>query len=144
MASAELKPQIAQIRADYDRDSDPETYAVIGAAMEVHRTLGPGFLEAVYQEALEAEFLERGIPYLREHVLPINYKGKRLRTSYQADFICAESIIVELKAVKALDSVHEAQVINYLKATGIEKALLLNFATRSLQYKRSINQTKSA
>lgn len=138
------EPQIAQIRADYETGRDPESYAVIGAAMEVHRALGPGFLEAVYQDALEIELLNRDIKFTREKVLPVTYKGRPLRTSYKADFVCFGSLIIELKAVSHLDSTHEAQVINYLKATGLEKGLLFNFKARSLQYKRFVHQTQSA
>ena len=138
------KPQIAQTCADYETGKDPESYAVIGAAMEVHRTLGPGFLEAVYQDALEIELHQREIEFHREKVLPVTYKGSALRTAYKADFVCFDSMIIELKAVNHLDSTHEAQVINYLKATGLEKGLLLNFKARSLQYKRFVNQHQSA
>ena len=106
---------------------DPMTYAIIGAAMEVHGELGCGFLEAVYQEVLAIEFLSREIPYRRDVELPISYKRQRLTTTYRADFICYENVVVELKALKRLGGVEEAQIINYLKATGIRTGLLLNF-----------------
>lgn len=116
---------------------DPKTYAIIGAAaMEVHRQLGCGFLEAVYQEALAFEFEQRQIPCQREVELAIFYKGQRLNTSYRADFICYDSVVVELKALAKLGGVEEAQIINYLKATGLEIGMLLNFGATSLEYKR--------
>ncbi|UFS68650.1 GxxExxY protein [Geomonas sp. RF6] len=117
---------------------DQETYAIIGAAMEVHRVLGHGFLEAVYQEALAHELTSRGIPFCREVELPVFYKDIRLGTSYKADFICYESIIVELKALEMLTGKDHGQVINYLKATRSKRALLLNFGARSLEHDRFV------
>jgi GxxExxY protein len=115
---------------------DPRTFAIIGAAMEVHRQLGCGFLEAVYQEAFAIELTMRDIPYQREVDLPIFYKNRKLKTSYRADFICYETVIVELKALSKLGKVDEAQIINYLKSTGSPVGVLLNFGSASLEYRR--------
>ena len=104
-----------------------QSYAINGAAMNVYNALGHGFLEAVYQEALEIEFIKRGIPYEREKELKIFYEGKELRQTYKADFVCYGDIIVELKAVAHLDDSHRSQVFNYLKATGFKLGLLYNF-----------------
>jgi GxxExxY protein len=117
---------------------DPRTYAIIGAAMEVHPELGCGFLEAVYQEALAMELTNRKVPFRSEVELPIAYKANRLSTSYRADFVCFDSVIVELKALAALTGVEEAQVLDYLKATGLKIGLLLNFGTETLQYRRFV------
>ena len=121
-------------------DRDPETFAIIGAAMEVHGMLGNGFLEAVYQDALECEFAMRGIPFHREYDIPVLYKGHKLSSPYRADFVCFGAIIVELKAIKKLAEIEDAQVLHYLKATGFKRALLLNFATTRLEYKRLVNR----
>ncbi len=119
-------------------ERDPQTYAIIGAAMEVHRVLGPGFLERVYQDALEIEFRERGIPYRREAELTIDYKTHRLPSRYRADFLCYEQVIVETKAQAALGGADEAQAINYLTVTRKRISLLFNFSTPSLQWQRII------
>ncbi len=123
---------------------DPDTYLVIGAAMAVHGELGCGFLEAVYQEALERELRARRIPCEREKELPIYYRGERLNAFYKADFICFDSMILELKALKQLSGTEESQVMNYLKASGLHKALLLNFGAPRLQYKRFVFNLRSS
>jgi GxxExxY protein len=120
-------------------ERDPRTYAIIGAAMEVHRQLECGFLEPVFQEAMALEMTSRGIAYRPQVELPVFYKGTRLEAYYKADFVCDESVIVEVKALKALGGVEESQVINYLKATGLYVGLLLNFSATALQYKRLVS-----
>ena len=124
--------------SDTLRERDPRTYAIIGAAIEVHKQLGHGFLEPVYQEALAIEFEKRSIPFQREVKLAIHYKDQLLATKYCADFICFGSIVVELKALARMSGVEEAQVINYLKATRYQLGLLLNFGTRSLEHRRIV------
>lgn len=120
-------------------EHDPETYAINGCAMAVHSELGPGFLEAVYQEALAAEFTLNGVPFEREVQLPVFYRGIKLQTFYRADFICFGCIVVELKAMKTMTGVEESILINYLKATGMERGLLLNFGAPGLQIKRMVH-----
>ena len=115
-----------------------ETYKIIGAAMEVHKELGAGFLEPVYQEAFELELQKQNIPYEREKLLNIFYKGTKLKKHYSADFVCYDKIIVELKALSLLSSDNESQILNYLKTTSHKLGLLINFGTKSLQYKRLI------
>ena len=117
---------------------DPQTYALIGACMEVHRELGSGFLEAVYQDAVEIELKQRGIPYVREAPIRDYYKRSELASKYRADFHCYQSVVLELKAKSALTGQDSAQVINYLKATGVRRALLVNFGASSLQYDRLV------
>jgi GxxExxY protein len=117
---------------------DEETYAVIGAAMEVHKTLGHGFLEPVYQEAMAVELVGRGVPFLREVALEIQYKGHILACNYRADFICFEDVLVELKALERITSVERSQVINYLNATGFHRALIINFGAECLQFERFV------
>lgn len=122
---------------------DSETYAIIGAAMEVHRVLGNGFLEAVYQEALAIEFDQRKIPFIREPALDVGYKGHILSCQYRADFICYQHVIIEIKALKQLSTHEQSQAINYLKAAGIERALLINFGNTSLQHRRLVRTAKT-
>ena len=119
-----------------------ETYSIRGCLNAVYQELGSGFLEKVYQEALEIEFMDRGIPFKREVKLDISYKGRVLKQEYIADFVCFDKIIVELKAVSNLDEVHDAQVFNYLKATGYDLALLVNFGEKPLRIKRLFNFMK--
>jgi len=116
-----------------------EAYSIIGAAMEVHRELGSGFLESVYQETLAIELNKRNIPFIKEKKLSIIYKGIEISKFYVADFVCYEKIIIELKALTGIAPEHEAQVINYLKATNFRLGIILNFGAKSLQYKRIIN-----
>ena len=118
--------------------TDPRTFAIIGAAMEVHGELGCGFLEAVYQEALEAELRIRQIPFETHPCVRISYKGQALQKTYQPDLVCFDDVIVEIKALAKLSGTEQAQVINYLKATGHKTGLLINFGNRSLQHKRLI------
>lgn len=113
------------------------THAIIGAAIEVHKTLGPGFLESVYQTALAEEMSARGIPFEREKSLPVLYKGAQVGY-FQVDFSVDDKVIVELKAAKSLSQVDEAQVINYLRASGIRVGLVFNFGERSLAYRRFV------
>ncbi|MCP4165332.1 MAG: GxxExxY protein [Chloroflexi bacterium] len=123
---------------------DPQTYRIIGAAMVVHRELGPGFLEAVYHEALSIEFEIQSIPYIHEVELPIHYKGRRLKKIYRADFVCYDDIIVELKALSKIAGKEKSQVINYLKASNHDRGLLLNFGAASLEVERLANSRKKS
>jgi GxxExxY protein len=117
-----------------------EVYAVVGAAIEVHKQLGFGFLEAVYQEALEIEMRCRSLPFEAQKTLPILYKGQKLAKEYVADFVCFEQIIIELKAIQRLTEKEEAQLLNYLKATGCRVGLLINFGSKGkLEWKRFVN-----
>ncbi|MBI5538190.1 MAG: GxxExxY protein [Deltaproteobacteria bacterium] len=121
--------------------SDPQTYAVIGAAMEVHKELRCGFLERVYQEAMEVELGERRIPFAANVEVPIRYKSQALSCSYRADLVCFpldSPVLVELKAREWLGDRERAQVIHYLRATGIQRALLINFGTFELDCERYV------
>lgn len=113
-----------------------ESYDIIGAALEVHLQLGCGFTEPVYQEALAEELILRNIPFEREKVFTVTYKGKELSKDFRVDFVCFNQIIVELKAVSEFAEEHVAQVYNYLKVTGMQLGLLINFGKTSLEYKR--------
>ena len=106
--------------------------------MEVQKELGCGFLEAVYQEALGKEFATQGIPFEAQPVIDIKYKGEPLEKKYQPDYICYDEVIIEIKAISALTGLEEAQLINYLKATGLKVGLLMNFGSKSLEHKRLV------
>ena len=110
-----------------DLKFEDESYRIRGAVFEVYREMGCGFLESVYQECLEKEFGKQGIPFVAQRELILQYKGDRLEQTFKPDFICFEQILVEIKAVKELANEHRAQVHNYLKATGLELGLLVNF-----------------
>ena len=112
------------------------TNRILKACYTVHNELGCGFLEKVYQEALEVQLSEMGIPFEREKHLPITYHGKVLKCDYIADFVVDNKVIIELKAVTEMSPIFEAQTINYLRATGIKVGLLINFGIRQLQIKR--------
>jgi GxxExxY protein len=115
-----------------------EVFAIVGSAMEVHRELGPGFLEAVYQEALELELGYRNIPFESQRRLAINYKNDLLSQEYIADLVCYKTLIVELKASEKLTRRDKAQILHYLKATGIKVGVLLNFGCESLVWERFV------
>ena len=117
-------------------ERDPQTYAIIGAAMEVHRVLRSGLAEPLYQDALEVELADRAIPHVREALLRVVYKGRTLASSYRADFFCFDRVLVELKALSRLTPREDAQVINYLSITRLPVALLINFGAEQLQWQR--------
>jgi GxxExxY protein len=117
---------------------DPDTYEIIGAAMAVHTELGHGFLEAVYKAALRVEFDRRGIAAAAEAALPIVYRGQQLPVIYRVDFLTERNVLVEVKALNAIGPVEQAQAINYLKASGKTRALILNFGTSSLEHRRVV------
>jgi GxxExxY protein len=117
---------------------DPETYAILGAAMEVHRVLGEGFLENVYQEALAVELELRGIPFGSQQLYQVRYKERLLNATFKPDYVCYGNVLVEIKAQQSLVPRDEGQVINYLRVTGFERALLINFGERSLKFKRIV------
>ena len=116
-----------------------ESFKIIGAFMKVHRSLGAGFLEAVYEEALEKEFLIQNIPFKRQFKLELYYENEKLKKQYRADFVCYNTIILEIKAVSHIPDVFYAQLKNYLKCTKMELGMLINFGMSSLIYKRIVN-----
>ncbi len=116
-----------------------EVFRIIGAAMEVSNHLGCGFLEAVYQEALGIEFTERRIRHEAQKRIKISYKDTVLNKEYFADFLCEDRIIVEIKAIKAISGIEEAQLLNYLKATGLPLGLIVNFGSKKLEWRRYAN-----
>jgi GxxExxY protein len=117
------------------------TAKIIGCAMEVHRILGNGFQEVIYQRALEIEMLSQGLDFTREHEMKIYYKGVEIGTR-RVDFFVEDKVMVEMKALIALEDVHLAQAINYLEAYGLEVGLLINFGAQSLQFKRVMKPSK--
>ena len=119
-----------------------EAFEIIGAAMEVHKIVGCGFTEPLYQEAFEEELRLRNIPFEREKTYSFNYKGKVLSKTFRPDFICYDKVIVELKTVQEFTDEHYAQVYNYLKTTGMQLGLLINFGQKSLEYKRILPNSK--
>ncbi len=120
-------------------EQDPRTHAVIGAAMEVHRIVGPGHLEAVYQECLKIELKLRNIPFISQPRLEIFYKEQKLKKYYVPDFIVYNEVVVEIKAEQSLSKVDEAQLINSLIISHHNTGLLLNFGEESLRYRRFKN-----
>lgn len=121
-----------------------EVYQIIGAAMEVSNQLGCGFLEAVYQEALEIELSERQIPHQPQKNIAIFYKDRLLKREYIADFLCYDRIVVEIKAIKDITRIEEAQLLNYLKATDLPLGLIINFGTPRLEWKRYVNAQRNS
>ena len=120
-----------------------ENFTIIGACMKVHRSLGAGFLEAVYEEALEKEFQIQKIPFKRQVKLELYYDNQKLKKQYRADFVCYDTVILEIKAVSQMPVTFYAQLQNYLKCTNMELGMLINFGMPSLTYKRMINLKNS-
>lgn len=108
------------------------TEKIIGAAIEVHRTLGPGLLESAYQECLARELTLREIPFAKEKILPVTYKGVQVDCGYRMDFLIDSQVVIELKAVEVVHPIHKAQLINYLKLTGCKVGLIINFNVEQL------------
>jgi len=117
-----------------------ESYKIVGAAKEVYRNLGSGFTEAVYQEAMEIEMKNQGIAFIREQSLSIEYKGFKLQKTFRVDFVCYNGIILELKAISELNDECYAQIYNYLKASGMNLGLLINFGNTGFEHKRVIRR----
>ena len=120
------------------------TYAIIGAAMEVHRVLGCGYLEAVYQEAMEIEMAARAIKFTSQPETVVMYKGQRLKHRYRPDFIAEDDVVLELKAISALTDTEEHILLNYLSSTRLPVGLIVNFGEKSLKWKRAVMEAKHA
>lgn len=123
---------------------DPQTYAIIGAAIAAHTELGPDFLEVTYGRALMREFSERGIPFEGEVAVPVIYRGEPLGVPFRVDFLCYEDVLVEIKSVPTLGRRERNQLIHYLRASGFERGLLLNFGSEILQIERAVGPTRLA
>ena len=121
---------------------DPRTFAIIGAAYEVHRVLGAGFLEIFYKDALELEFIERRIPYQREAPCRVEYKGRPLRADYRLDYVCFDEVVIEVKTRSATSPADHAQMLSYLASTKLRCGLLLNFGTTKLEHRRFIWESR--
>ena len=121
-----------------EHQPDPQTFQIIGAAMEVHRRLHRGLAEGLYCDALAIEFALRAIPFEPKRAIQLEYKGHTLEGVYRLDFVCFDSVVVEVKAVSALTPPDEAQLLNYLGMTRLKRGLLINFGTKSLEYKRRV------
>ena len=113
-------------------ERDPLTHQIIGAAIEVHRHLGPGILESAYEECLCFELAQRGLSLRRQVALPLHYKGQRLELGFRPDLIVEEKVLVELKCIEKLMSIHDAQLLTYLRLSGIKVGLLINFQSQPL------------
>ena len=124
---------MGKTRAEINKERDALTFKIIGAAIEVHRCLGPGLLESAYEECLCWELEQAKIPFRRQVVLPLIYKGLKTPLEYRLDLIVEESVLLELKAVDQIVGIHEAQLLTYLKLTGIPTGLLINFNVRILK-----------
>lgn len=128
----------------WGQEADPETYAIIGAAIATHTELGPDFLEVAYARALVREFTERAIPFEREVEVPLIYRGEPLGVPFRVDFVCFGDVMVELKALPTLGRRERSQLIHYLKASGFERGLILNFGTEVLQIERAVGPSRLA
>lgn len=126
------------MKNDANKERGPQTYAIIGAAMEVHNRLGCGFREPAYQSAFAVECRYQAIPFAREVKYEILYRDEILDCHYHADFVCFGEVIAELKVVEMLTDKHRSQVINYLKVSGLRRAVLMNFANERLEYERIV------
>jgi GxxExxY protein len=121
---------------------DPRTFAIIGAAIEVHKVLGAGFLELLYKDALALEFAARDIPFKRELPCRVSYKGHALRGEYRMDFVCYDEVVLEVKARSMTGPADHAQVLNYLASSNLKIGLMLNFGAPRLEHKRFIRSTE--
>jgi GxxExxY protein len=117
---------------------DPQTYAIIGAGMGVHSELGCGFVEPVYRRPFAIELAAKGVPFKTDVRFPVIYKGEPTGLYYVADFVCFDEVVVEIKALKSIGPLETAQTLNYLKVSGLGRALVINFGARSLQWERLV------